>query len=1375
MKKGLKTVLSVLLVLMLMLSVVQISVSAAQTTPMTITASTKTALPGSSVDIDVSLKDNPGVASIGLDVAYNKNILTLEKVTYNTEFGGTTQTSPLTDNPARLLWVNPSAEFTSDAVFATLTFKISENAKDGVKSPITLTYDQNDIYNINENNVVCAVENGAVTITDVIPGDINNDKSVNNKDVTRLMQYLAHWTVEVNALALDTNGDKSVNNKDVSRLMQYLAHWDVELHPKASDFPDDPVDYCDHNLVKVEATVPTCKNEGNNAYYKCTLCGKKYSDLLATNELSDEDIAIAKLEHTLVIDPAVPPTATTAGKTEGSHCSVCGEVVVAQEVIPPPEGEAYTIIYHPYADDAYLMKIGINNPNPCYYETAKGLKLQNIKVDGYVFEGWYDGEGANGELVKTIPAGTTGDIELYAKWTPREYTIQFDCGTTNQIVEVPSKKYKVSEGATLSNPDWHGYTFLGWSDDKANLVQKIAPGTTGNITLHANWTSKRNQTVPVKSLGAPIIVEDEDEGVYLFTYEIGRIENVPLYTIKDFGHQGMGISEEITTSLSGSVSSSTADNMAESVSNATTRTSAWRLSKEWNNSTTISESHLSEIGMDSSIDLGYVKTDDEGWSIGTSFGGESSHTVETGTKDSIAGKLFGEGSMTNTTSASLSIPLKVAKLGLERGISQTLKIGAELSGSHEWTKKDTTTNSQNWNINTGYDKSSSVSENGSISQSMSSRVCDQTGYSSTRSEGGSQTESEEYVVSEQQSREYSTTVAYSEESITSETKTYKTENAREGYYRLVAAGWIRVFAVVGYDIATNAYFTTTYNVVDGDKLYEFWDYSKNTPGYDDYENGVLPFEVPTFVKDYVDDRISASHGFEIDVNTGIINKFTGTCKDVVVPDYMSVDNGAGRTVVKVTGLANGLFANKSNIETVKLGNYITSIPEDCFKNCTSLEAVECPAITSIGANAFSGCTTLNTFKLDDQITELGLNAFKDVYKITVAAGKSSVAEATILSGAKNIVLTDITKTSALSNKIVEVPAGTESFTLIGEGKTYNNLRINSKATSTTLNNLTINVSKGVPLKCISENVTLNRATINAPEFAMILTADNTNVSLYSDVSINSVSKNAVLCKNINLSLANTSVSAKMNVDDTIYICGNIQGRDLLNAKVLVIDEETFDRLSQGSVEWVLASEAPANAEIIAEKWTYDETKFATSSSSTMTGWEKYNETWKWSDWGAWSGWSTNPVTGSDTVQVETRWVPHYKTQYNYSKWSQYANGTGKNGPWQGNWGGVWCGYEIYRGWSDSPLTWNNNSQGFDMWGTPGVDPWYNQMTRQVENGGHTEYRYRTRSKVYTYYFKKTESKESNTEILPYQNSDIMVDNVQKWVKYVSKSGGTWSQ
>ena len=39
-------------------------------------------------------------------------------------------------------------------------------------------------------------------------------------------------------------------------------------------------------------------------------------------------------EHEIVTDPAVEPTCTEKGKTEGSHCSVCNEVLTAQEEVP---------------------------------------------------------------------------------------------------------------------------------------------------------------------------------------------------------------------------------------------------------------------------------------------------------------------------------------------------------------------------------------------------------------------------------------------------------------------------------------------------------------------------------------------------------------------------------------------------------------------------------------------------------------------------------------------------------------------------------------------------------------------------------------------------------------------------------------------------------------------------------------------------------------------------------------------------------------------------------------------------------------------------------------------------------------------------------
>ena len=61
------------------------------------------------------------------------------------------------------------------------------------------------------------------------PGDINGDGSVNNKDLTRLMKYLAGEDVTFNEAALDVNGDGNVNNKDLTRLMKNLAGEDVAI------------------------------------------------------------------------------------------------------------------------------------------------------------------------------------------------------------------------------------------------------------------------------------------------------------------------------------------------------------------------------------------------------------------------------------------------------------------------------------------------------------------------------------------------------------------------------------------------------------------------------------------------------------------------------------------------------------------------------------------------------------------------------------------------------------------------------------------------------------------------------------------------------------------------------------------------------------------------------------------------------------------------------------------------------------------------------------------------------------------------------------------------------------------------------------------
>ena len=43
---------------------------------------------------------------------------------------------------------------------------------------------------------------------------------------------------------------------------------------------------------------------------------------------------IPKLPHTEAFDEAVAPSCTETGLTEGSHCSVCGDVIKPQSIIP---------------------------------------------------------------------------------------------------------------------------------------------------------------------------------------------------------------------------------------------------------------------------------------------------------------------------------------------------------------------------------------------------------------------------------------------------------------------------------------------------------------------------------------------------------------------------------------------------------------------------------------------------------------------------------------------------------------------------------------------------------------------------------------------------------------------------------------------------------------------------------------------------------------------------------------------------------------------------------------------------------------------------------------------------------------------------------
>ena len=95
----------------------------------------------------------------------------------------------------------------------------------------------------------------------------------------------------------------------------------------------DTVVKAHHTMTKTDAKEPTCTAEGNNAYYTCSVCGKVFKDEAGMQPTTVEAETLKKKAHTPVVDAAVAATCAKTGLTEGSHCSVCNEVLVAQKVV----------------------------------------------------------------------------------------------------------------------------------------------------------------------------------------------------------------------------------------------------------------------------------------------------------------------------------------------------------------------------------------------------------------------------------------------------------------------------------------------------------------------------------------------------------------------------------------------------------------------------------------------------------------------------------------------------------------------------------------------------------------------------------------------------------------------------------------------------------------------------------------------------------------------------------------------------------------------------------------------------------------------------------------------------------------------------------
>ncbi len=183
-----------------------------------------------------------------------------------------------------------------------------------------------------------------------------------------------------------------------------------------------------------------------------------------------------------------------------------GVVVLFAQWTPNP----YTIKYN--LDGGYYA--GASNPEKYTIEDA--FVLSNPTKRGYDFGGWFSDSNFNTSVTE-ITAGTTGDKEFWAKWTPVTYKITYNLnGGTYKTGESNPDKYTVETNTiVLKKPEKTGFTFSKWTDANGNTVTQIINGSIGDMVLTANWASDS----------------------YVITYELdggtNNAENPETYTISD--------------------------------------------------------------------------------------------------------------------------------------------------------------------------------------------------------------------------------------------------------------------------------------------------------------------------------------------------------------------------------------------------------------------------------------------------------------------------------------------------------------------------------------------------------------------------------------------------------------------------------------------------------------------------------------------------------------------------------------------------------------------------------------------------------------------------------------------------------------------------
>ena len=115
---------------------------------------------------------------------------------------------------------------------------------------------------------------------------------------------------------------------------------------------------------------------------------------------------------------------------------------------------------------------------------------------------------------------------------------------------------------------------------------------------------------------------------------------------------------------------------------------------------------------------------------------------------------------------------------------------------------------------------------------------------------------------------------------------------------------------------------------------------------------------------------------EVTYETSNYNSYSG---DVVIPSTVTYND----KTYSVTSIGYQAFNGCSSLTSVTLPEGLTSIGGDAFSGCSSLTSITIPeGVTSIGYSAFNGCSSLTAITIPEGVTSIGISAFSGCSSLT---------------------------------------------------------------------------------------------------------------------------------------------------------------------------------------------------------------------------------------------------------------------------------------------------------------------------------------------------------------------------------------------------------